>query len=139
MAEENNNLPAVIQTTELSAKEEMEQEIGLTFIENLLPKMKPMIKKLREELGKFLGKNEKLIVIRQLEGSTPQVIIFDNGKKFIIQGGLDNTDDPAKKKRFSVFKLEDGKTAIDNTFDTDQFAEMLLKGDFSKMKETINQ
>lgn len=103
---------------------DMQDEMMQSFIEGLLPKVKPLIKPALEGLKKYLGNNEKLILIRQnSETSSTKVIVLNN----------------VKFPGYSIINEENEKTVsvspecIEGVYDSDEFIEMLFSGKFSKL------
>lgn len=102
----------------------IKDEILASVIEDVLPKLQPMIAPAKRELEKYLGSDEKLILLSKAsEGSSAKVIVIKTDSNLLIQG----------KKLGRKFTCE--KEAIEHVFNVDEFVEMLLTG---KLTEFLN-
>lgn len=129
---DTHNVPALQTNLPVKKEEgmfaEIQNEMMASLIEGILPKIKPLIKPALDGLAKYLGNNEKIILIRQNSvGSSTKVIV------------LNNTKFPG----YSIINEEGQQTVsvdqacIEGVYDSNEFIEMLFSGKLSKLSELL--
>jgi hypothetical protein len=111
-----------------------ESDMAESLISGVLPKIKPFIKPMLSELNKYLGDEDKTIIIRKKGDKSALVIIFDNTKDFSVVGG--NVTNEEGKVISNKGKLSGEKGACLQVFSIDQFVDMLING---KLTEFIGK
>lgn len=113
--------------------DEMKQDAFLGVIEGVLPKLTPMIEKASVKLEEYFGDNEKIFLIRRINGKKPQVMVLSNLKgsytisnKAIITGEGENAE-------IEIENTFNGtQSAVIDIHDTGEFVTKLLNGEFTK-------
>jgi len=120
MSDENKPGEGKKKTPALFAR--INEDTGKMLIESILPKVLPFIDSAQDKINEFMGENEKTILMFRRNGKTKVLILDNKLGNYRIQNDIENKED----NRFSV-----EESAISNIFDVREFAEKLLKGDFS--------
>jgi hypothetical protein len=97
-----------------------ESEMADAMVQNFLPKIKPFLAPMMEELNQYLGDEDKTVVIRRRKNSSPVIVILDNKEDFIVTGP----------------KVDAEKKAILKVYNIEQFVELLING---KLTETLSK
>lgn len=104
----------------------MNESIFAALATELLPKIQPMIEPLSNKLDKYLGENEKCIIVRKT-GKKASVIIVDNKKSYTLTMG-NLTMAREKNDKGELMKPD----ALLEYFSTEEFIENLLSGKFTE-------
>lgn len=121
-----SNLPA--KKEETSIVDTMKEQVMMEVIDSILPKLQPFIAPAMEKLNEYFGDDEKIFIIRRSKGQAAKVIVLDNTKgEYSISNEVDVTG-----KLVKSFTAD--KEAIINVFDTGQFVQKLLSGEFTGAK-----
>lgn len=104
----------------------MNEGIFAALATELLPKIQPMIEPLSNKLDKYLGNNEKCIIVRKT-GNKASVIIVDNKKSYTLANG-NLTMAREKDDKGNLLPPE----ALLEYFSTEEFIQNLLSGKFTE-------
>lgn len=76
--EENNNMQII--KSEPTFIDDMKDMMNESFVDGILPKLKPMIGPAVIKLEEYFGDDSKVFFIRRLKNSQAEVFVFDNTK-----------------------------------------------------------
>lgn len=102
--------------------ERIENDAMMSFIEGLLPQIKPFIDPAMTKLEEYFGDDEKIFLIRRKAGKTPLVIELSNKV-----GNYNISYDSETGEK--IFKASED--SVLNIHNSGEFVEKLLKGEFS--------
>lgn len=120
---EQNNLPAKIEKKEESLFDEVKGEMLASAAQAIIPKIIPFVEPAMDEFDKYLGDNDKLILIRKIKDCPSMVIILDNNK-----GGY--TIEMDKSQGVEIFDVDE--EAVNATYGVREFIEKLFSGELIK-------
>ncbi len=116
--------------------QELQEDAIMGLVEGFLPKIKPMIEKATVKLEEYFGDDEKIFLMRRVSGQAAKVIVLSNVKgyyqisnKTSIEGEGEDAE-VVMDKEFIV-----SKDAVIDVYDSADFINKLLAGDFTKPKQ----
>lgn len=114
----------------------LQEDVAASFLEGIMPKLKPLIEKAMESLGVYLGNNDKIFLMRKLPGKKIQVFVFDNNQS---NYHLSNDVDRNPKMQFGANVPKNGVEpdgdATLMVIDGEDFITKLISGEFKAKQE----
>ncbi len=123
------NLPQKKQEVSSPMFDEIKEQALMGLVEGILPKLQPFIEPAMQKLEEYFGDDDKIFLIKRNKGQAAKVIVLDNTKGHYTISNSTN-EDGTKQKQFLV-----AKDAIINVYDTGEFVQKLLSGQFTNNKQ----
>lgn len=134
MAEENTEVKSEVKKSSIADamghhENTLQQEVALKAV----GLVKPMLIDAMKELGKYLGNNDKIVVLRRMNNeSNVAVVILDTHMPFRIIGG--------EKFIFGgdpISETDKTPKALVKNYDANEFIDMLLSGRMKELTEKL--